>query len=391
MSLDNVLINHRTQGKGVEAVHLQGIAGGMRDCGLKGTIISPPGVEVSTKDVKKGAARALARYAPQILFELLELLSNLAAFRSLERAKREQGCDIIYDRYAFLGISAYWAARLWGVPLVVEVNYLFESDLSLRSRSRIFGPLTRACERRVFRQADLLLPVSSKLKDDLIRLGYDQKKILVSPNAVDLSYFPRYSLKSEGIMKKLNISPTDTVIGFVGSFAPWHRVDILLDACTKLTNTGDHSITLLLIGDGATRAEMEQAAKRLPPNIKATFTGFVPHDELAGHISVMDIAVMPHSNDYGSPMKVFEYMALGKAVVAPDFSPLRDAINDGDDGLLFPPEDAEDLKDKLALLISEDRLRESIGKQARERVENEHNWKSRCGKILQQLQTIGIR
>lgn len=389
MHIKNALINHRTQGKGVEAVHLHGIASGLEQSGVQSKFVSPPGVEVSTKDVKKGATKVLARYAPQFIFELLELFSNLVSFRKLECAKNEFGCNLLYERYAFLGVSAFWAARKWKVPLIVEVNYLLINDLSVRSRSRILTPLTKTFEKILLKNADILLPVSTKLKDDLISLGYDREKILVSPNAVDLSCFPFPSQKSGKILDRYNIPAKDTVIGFVGSFAPWHSVDMLLDACTKLTRTGDHSITLLLIGDGPTRHDLELAAKHLPSIIQTVFTGFVSHGELAEHISVMDITVMPHSNDYGSPMKIFEYMALGKAVVAPDFGPLRDAINDGNDGLLFTPGNSEMLMQKLDLLINDYGLRGRIGRQARERVEKEHNWKSRCEAMLRLLQNQG--
>lgn len=386
MYIKNALINHRTQGKGVEAVHLHGIASGLEQLGVQSKFVSPPGIEVSTKDVKKGATKLLARYAPQFIFELLELFSNFVSFRKLKRAKHEFGCDLLYDRYAFLGVSAFWAARKWGVPLVVEVNYLYINDLSVRSRSFILTPLTKAFEKMLLKNADLLLPVSTKLKNDLISLGYDEEKILVSPNAVDLSFFPMAPQKSDKILSQYSIPAEDKVIGFVGSFAPWHRVDMLLDACNKLIKTACHSITLLLIGDGPTRLDMELAAKKLPSNIKAVFTGFISHDELAEHISIIDIAVMPHSNDYGSPMKIFEYMALGKAVVAPDFGPLRDAIDDGHDGLLFPPGDSDALMKKLSQLISDDAFRNVIGSKARLRVEKEHNWKSRCEAMLRLLE-----
>lgn len=382
-----ILIHHRTQGKGVEAVHVKGIARGMEECGHEVRIVSPPGVEISLDETKKGVVKSIARNVPQLFFECLELLHNLAAYSLLAQAKKDFGCDLLYDRYAFLGIAGSLAARAWKVPLAVEVNYTASSDLGVRSRSKILSPLTRICESFAFTSASLLLPVSTKLARDLQACGCPEYAILVSPNAVDLSRFRQNGTAPAMLKCRLFRQKPDIVIGFVGSFAPWHRVEMLIDSCIAVARCTDMKLGLVLIGEGGNRQSLENRAKMVPGNLDVVFPGFVPHSLLPEYIASMDVAVMPHSNDYGSPMKVFEYMAMGKPVVAPDLGPLRDTIDQGLDGLLFRPGSREGLAGALLHLMQQPGMREEMGRRARHRAENEHNWKSRCMRILDALGT----
>lgn len=383
--MKNVILNHRTQGKGVEAVHIHGIAEGMRMCGLNVTIVSPPGIAVSRDEGKRGLMQIIAKKAPQFVFECLEFIHNGVALQRLLKERKTHGCDLLYERYAYLGVASAVASKLWKVPLVVEINYTSDSDLAVRSRSRLLTFLTKACERFIFKNATVLLPVSTKLGEELVALGYPQSKILVSPNAVDVSSFIMNQIRTDNVRERLFPKAQDVVIGFVGSFAPWHRVDLLIEASLSIAGSVDRNIGLLLVGEGENKERIRSQLSATPANLTVVFTGFVPHKILPEYIEAMDIAVMPHSNDYGSPMKVFEYMAMGKPVVAPDFGPLRDAIEDGSDGVLFSPGNIDELKALLRRLVMDPSMRAKIGANARTRVEEDHNWKNRCVCILDKI------
>jgi glycosyltransferase involved in cell wall biosynthesis len=380
----NVLILHRTQGKGVEAVHMLGVAKGFQKSGCATNFVSPPGVKVSSGETKKGRAKALAKYAPQLLFEALEFASNWTMGKRLQAAKEYYGCDLIFERYAFVSWAGVKKANEWNIPLILEINYTSLDDLDLRRRTKITMPLLKKVERHIFEKADLLMPVSSFLAQELKGMGIPDEKILISPNAVDLDIFnvdnQDAALKEE---LKLKEGP---VIGFVGSFAPWHRVDLLIDACINLAQKYEN-INMLLIGEGKMRPLIERRLLKIK-SINSIFTGHVSHDKIHQYIQLMDIPVMPDSNNYGSPMKVFEYMAMSKAVVAPDYSPLRDAINDGEDGILFKPGKLDELQSALDRLLTDAGLRAEISKNARLRVENEHNWKNRMQKAIERLDEL---
>ncbi len=377
-----ILIHHRTQGKGVEAVHVQGVARGMEACGHEVRIVSPPGVRLSVHERKNGVVGSIAGNVSQPVFECLELAHNLSALFMLAKAKKEFGCDLIYERYAFLGLASALASRAWKVPLALEVNYTAASDLGVRTRSKLLQPLTAYCEKFVFGSASILVPVSTALACELEVRGYAKNTIHVSPNAVDLSYFRpgRGVGREQG--RELFRHPPDVVIGFVGSFAPWHRVGLLMDACRAAAESVRVNLGLMLVGEGGNRRDLEARAGRNPENLEIIFAGFVPHERLPGYIASMDIAVMPHSNDYGSPMKVFEYMAMERPVIAPDLGPLRDAVDHGCEGLLFTPGSREELASMLLGLINDPFARREMGRRARLRVERDHNWKSRCERIL---------
>ena len=128
-----VFILHRTQGKGVEAVHLLGVAKGFGRANFKCHVVSPPGVVVSANEPKKGNVSHLAKYSPQLLFELMEIASNWAMKKALRRSHKEAGCVLLYERYAFMGWSGSSHARKWNVPHVLEVNYTSEDELDVPS------------------------------------------------------------------------------------------------------------------------------------------------------------------------------------------------------------------------------------------------------------------
>jgi glycosyltransferase involved in cell wall biosynthesis len=144
-----------------------------------------------------------------------------------------------------------------------------------------------------------------------------------------------------------------------------------------------NEVSYLLIGDGPIFPQIREKVNRNDWQKDIVMPGRIPHDEVPKYISVFDIAVMPHSNVYGSPMKILEYMAMGKAVLAPRLGPIEDVIQNEVTGLLFEPQNKEDLARNLLKLLSDDRLKAKIGMAARESVIREHNWKQRAQNILQ--------
>jgi glycosyltransferase involved in cell wall biosynthesis len=140
---------------------------------------------------------------------------------------------------------------------------------------------------------------------------------------------------------------------------------------------------LLIVGDGALQAELEaQVMKRgLVPNV--TFAGRVSHEEVRYYIAAMDIAVSPHANFYASPMKILEYMAMAKAVVAPNLPNIRDILCHGENCLLFEPESVESLVAQLDTLLQNPSTRSAIGIAARRKIEIQRNWQHNAQQVLE--------
>lgn len=386
IKIRNVLYLHRTQGKGVESVHIIGIANAFRalDCAVD--ICSPSGLLLdgsSTESsntvsggIKEKYFSKLSKYTPELVFELLEILYNLVALWKLWRSGLGK-YDLIFERYAIFSCIGLLIAKVKKIPFVIEINYTSRSPL-VRKRSFLLKPLAYALDKIIFRSATLLTPVSTTLQRELIEVfDVPNSKIIVLPNAVDpTSFIPRSAYnQNEGSTK---------VIGFVGGFYPWHGLDLLIEAFNTIHNKFPEA-QIMLIGDGPELARIKLKVGHLGLSHKIAFEGRVNHKDLPGLMKDFYIGVMPDSNDYGSPMKIFEYMALGVPVIAPDYAPILDAITCGKQGLIFKKGDVGDLSAMLNKLLADAHLAERMGADGRSSVEKEHNWNANVAKITEAL------
>ena len=138
----------------------------------------------------------------------------------------------------------------------------------------------------------------------------------------------------------------------------------------------------MLVGNGPLYNEISESVKKSNLTDRVLLVGRISHRDIPEYVSLFDVAVMPHSNDYGSPMKILEYMAMGKAVIAPRLGPLEDIIKDGINGLLFEPKDNEDFQKKLVQVLSDERFQKSLGFAARQAIIDKFNWDSNASKII---------
>jgi len=378
-TIGRVVYMHRTRGGGVEGVHIDGIVGGLKARGFEVVMVAPaPSRPVVTGEVVRSpswlarTAAWLSEHAPEFLFEFAELAYNVVSWRALKRCLRQHPVRLIYERYAIFSLSGALLARRHGVPLVVEVNYTARSPL-VRQRTAWLKFLARWVDRKIFERATVLVAVSSTLRTELIRdYGVAPARIVVSPNAADPHKFdpsrvtPIANAEGKALAGKC-------VIGFVGSFAPWHGVDLLLAAFVVVARTIPESV-LLLIGDGPERAKIEAEAARHGLRDRVMFTGPIPHRDLGQYVARFDIAVMPDSNDYGSPMKIFEYMAMGRAVVAPDYAPILDVLRDNENGVVFARRNGARLAERLVDLCKDTSQTARLGAAARKTIVSERSW-----------------
>ena len=231
----------------------------------------------------------------------------------------------IYER---LCLGNYVGARFsleLGIPYLVEYN---GSEISM---NRSFGGKGFAyeqfflkAEQAAFAQASLISVVSEAVRDDLVRRGVDPSKILVNPNGVDVeSYRPAAPEEKQKLRAELGFEDAHTVLGFTGTFGGWHGIDILADAIPRIC-AAFPSARFLLIGDGNYRHLVDEKIREHHLSAKVISTGRVPQVEGARLLRACDIYLSPHnkhmvdSRFFGSPTKIFEYMALGGGIVASD-------------------------------------------------------------------------
>ncbi|MBI5837815.1 MAG: glycosyltransferase family 4 protein [Candidatus Eisenbacteria bacterium] len=305
--------------------------------------------------------------------DTLYLLHNRRFRRRLQEwAQREGPFDVVYERYhAFEWAPGAWA-RAAGIPWVLEFNASVD-ELKLLGGLGL-GTIGRAVERRVTRRAHHVIAVSGVLGEQLRGMGVEPHRVHVLHNGVDERRF-RPDLDGSEIRRRFGLEGR-VVIGFVGSFAAYHGVDLFLEAARRVT-AARQDTTFFLVGGRrgnlryeALRAATAEAERRG----SVVYAGEVPHSEIPSYLAAMDAAVIPMAADYGSPTKTFEYMAMGRAVVAPAVPALREVLEDRVTALLTRPGDVDDLERACAALASDAMLRARLGRGAREAVVARHTW-----------------
>jgi glycosyltransferase involved in cell wall biosynthesis len=357
-------------------VHIREMVKAFNALGHTVDIVGPAGIS-NVKTARTGSDslasrcwKCCSRFMPELFFEMLELVYNFYAYSKIYKAFSKKKYDMIYERYAILGCAGVHYAKKHNIPIVLELSYTSFTPI-LRKRSRVFEPVSHAIDRYLFRNADGNIVVSSYLKKHLIELGVKEGKIIFLPNAADTDFF-RPDVPCGHIRERYGLH-NKKVIGFVGGLNHVHGLDFLFDIIPDVLNSQKEAV-FFLIGDGVLRGHLEKRIQDMGMGNKVFLAGNVPHSDLPAYVSVFDIAVVPDSNEYGSPMKIFEYMAMAKPVVAPVIGPVTDAINDGKEGFLFPRLDGRMFAQALISLLENSELRRVTGAAGRDKVEKNYTW-----------------
>ena len=296
--------------------------------------------------------------------DVVRALHNLRFFKEAARVAREFDPDFIYERYSLWGMAGLWLAKELSIPLVLEVNAPLAYEQQRYGAGLTCPPLARWVERKIWRRASLLVAVSDSLRARAEQAGVPRESIRVLPNAVDTRLF-QINLDPDPVRRRFNLDGR-FVVGFVGTFKGWHGVDLLLDAFEDLHLT-EPSTHLLLVGDGPLRPLLEEKARKAGLRAAATFTGSVAHQEIPQYVAAMDVAVAPYpalDEFYYSPLKLFEYMAAGRAVVASRVGQVAEVVADGVNGLLFEPGDRAGLVECILRLQRDVSLCRDLGRKA---------------------------
>lgn len=372
-----ILYHFQTRGTGPEAVHIAGIATAFEELGHSVSFSNPRNVDPrQTAGSSPFAGRSRGLSSP-VVFELLQIAYNFLALAKNLLVVRRLRPTLIYERHAFFLCSTAWLCRLLRIPLVVEVNELV-GDPRVREQPT-FSPLARLADRMTFGAARLIVVVSPHLQRRIVALGVPAHRLVVLPNAVRRT---EVEVPADGAPVRARLGASgNLLVGFVGWFVEWHRFDLLLEAFASVSRQSP-SARLVLVGEGPLESSIREQASRAGIEGQVLFAGAVSHREIPGHIAAMDVCVVPHSNEYRSPIKLFEYMAQGRAVVAPSTEPIASVIHDGRHGLLFEPGSSEGLARALGKLVGNPALRTQLGQSARELVLEKHTWTRNAEAVL---------
>lgn len=311
--------------------------------------------------------------------ELLRLLDNIPLYRRGHEQGRYWHPDFIYERYALTALAGTLLARRLNVPHVIEVNaplaWEEEHLRALRLRR-----LTRFLEGWILRRADAVVVVSESVQDHVAGLGVQTDRIMLLPNAVDLTLFDP---ESDGKAARDRLGPNNNfVVGFAGSLKPWQGVDHLLRAFALLSVDLKESL-LFIAGEGPQRKSLEKLADKLGIKSHVRFLGAVPHEEIGDLFAAAQVLVAPYQptdNFYFSPMKIAEYRAAGRPVVASALGEISQRYDEEQGVVLVPPGDHKALADAIGRLATDDVRRVRLGTAAA--ASSHHTWQDVARKIL---------
>ena len=390
-------------------VHIYSAAGASRDGVNLGinttraalTTLAPSEQARSTAQLlADGMARLTTRDHFHLYLELLRVVGDPEFVNAARPLVRDFAPDLVIALHALFSTAALVLAQSANCPWVLEVN------APLVDERRRYWDLTleqeaEQIESQVFAGADLLIAVSEGVRAYLQRYDAPRERIVVLPNGVNLGRF-RSSLNGDAVRRRYGLEGK-IVIGFAGSLKPWHGVDVLLRAFTSVYHvlhrhekTGSEGLALFIVGDGPQRAHLEQLSQELGVSEAVTFTGAVPHSEMPEHLAAIDIAVAPYLGSdgfYFSPLKVMEYMAMGRATIAPMLGQIPSLLQDatGACGLLYPADDQHELARSLLRLVNDGELRQELGTRAATQAQLRSSWQTIARQIVERAARLTDR
>lgn len=337
------------------------------------------GDRVSQKWSARGSGEAISKgFFRTLIVDFMRLgLGLMNSWRSYRELKNQ--VDWVYEYAATLQCLG-WIFQRQGIPWILQAEALLFYEAKAERKALVLDGLAKWIEIKAYQQCDVLACVSETLKEILVRdYGVDSKKIVLLPNGVDIDFInPDLHLE-----KRLFSGFT---VGFIGSLYAWAGLDFLLIAIAELRREG-LDISLVIVGDGAMEAEWKKQSQELGIESHVAFLGRVPWQDIPQYIAGFDVGYsgqvqLQMGKMYLSPMKLYEYMAMAKPVIASAFEDAQRLISDRQTGFLFHSGDADDLKRTLSEAYQKRASLPEMGRLARMEIVKNHSWTARVQHLI---------
>ena len=373
-----ILFHHRIASRDGQAVHIEELIAALRRQGHETILVGPPSFMSTGFGGSNPLVDRIKRSFPGALYELSEIGYNAKAFLRLRAAVRAHRPDIIYERFSLFLLAGLWMHRLSGIPMLLEVNSPLYEERTKNDGLRL-RHLGRWAQRLLWNHVDHILPVTHVMARIVTDYGVRPSSITVIPNGIDPERFPANT--DVGSAKAALGLPPRLILGFTGFIRGWNAVHRLIDFVAL--HYARFDLHVLVVGDGPARNSLQEYAGERGVADRLTIAGVVQRDHVARYVAAFDIAVLPGLTSYSSPLKLFEYLQLGRAIVAPDTENICEVLTHGRDALLFDPAEEGALEKALLRLCADATLRAELGCSARQTISSKSlTWSSNAKRVV---------
>jgi len=319
----------------------------------------------------------------RLLADLYRILSGF--INSWRANKKYRDVELVYERLASFQAMGF-LFKLRKIPWILETNGLYYVEAATYRKSIILSSVAKIIENFVYKQCDVLICITETLKNLIIKeFSIDSEKIIIVPNGVDIDFFDPSRYQPKRFFKELSI-------GYVGHLFKYYALDMLISSLAELRNEGIE-MNLVIIGGGPMMSEWENLVLKFSLDKQVRFTGQIPMSEIPSHILGFDIGFagtgyVYTGESYHSLTKIYEYMSMGRPVIASKFEETIRVIRQNETGFLYKKGDKEDLKKAIRMAYSQKNRWNKMGGLARKDMIENHSWTSRINDMVENMNGI---
>lgn len=363
-----------------QPVHVMEIIRNLKKIGCEITLFAP---HPRIKNQMPKVSQLRIRHLPNSNLPILRSITiEFCLFFYLLFYSIRQKPQLFYTRMGWFMISPLLVSKLVHRPHIIEVNGLVCEEATMSGGSNAVIFIITLIERTNYKFSSKIVAVTKGLKKEIqVLYKLQASKIVVIQNGVNIDLFRQMNVM--GVRKKLNLNQNRNYVCFVGNLAPWQGVEYLIQSAPLILKENPN-VKFLIVGDGRMKEELVELAAKTGVSDKFIFTGAVHYEEVPKYINASDVCVVskkPLKSGY-SPLKLYEYMACGKPVVASNL-PGFEILEENDAGVLVEPENPEELAKAIVKLLKDEKLRAEMGRNGREYVVKNHSWESVARRVAE--------